>query len=639
MRNIQESLAGIQSLTDYINNQPRIDEGLKDALAKAKAALGNTARKVVTWAKGLVAHIQHWFMVVDEDGHILPCSTPMTMGYAWKNGLIDKKSTFVGMGKVPGAIVGTSEPFANAAKNYPKTLDVWREIASRGIKESRNEIDFIKTLCESNSSDFNEYLNSINEVKLANEDPQAKYNVICDDEMLAKLIKAHALHRNWAKLMIWGAPGIGKTAILNAVVEQIAKEQGGSYNLIVKQLASETADNFFLPKYTDDGRATDVPKTWLPVYRPTGDAKTDAELDEKCGRGLLFLDELSRAPQQVQNVILPLINEGELGGWKLGSGWSIICASNRDEDEIGNGSQTTIGNALSNRFSQVYYEPTCKTWRKWAEQQGFISPLLIQWLDMPESESHSGGKYFYWDPNDKGTSDSPSHIMCTPRSWTNAMEQLAVYHETGKLEGFDIFDLDESIVKMILNKNVPAEAVDAFWSFLKLIRSVGDFDNAVHAVWKNGGRGLKISKDNIINVALPLAQLIICAHKNTLPTKEEFESLATWVVSTGSEQLCSYVLDIFKNVFGVNIPDKASGIDSQDLKIQIFFLHKLYDLDSKKPAKEQVWAHVRIFDQFFQAWGVTPQTMPDYSEGIGILSKKYALAFQAAQVDGRDGLG
>ena len=34
----------------------------------------------------------------------------------------------------------------------------------------------------------------------------------------------HALHRNFAKLMIWGAPGIGKTAILNAVVAQIAKE-------------------------------------------------------------------------------------------------------------------------------------------------------------------------------------------------------------------------------------------------------------------------------------------------------------------------------------------------------------------------------------------------------------------------------
>ena len=219
------------------------------------------------------------------------------------------------------------------------------------------------------------------------------------------------------------------------------------------------------------------------------------------------------------------------------------------------------------------------------------------------------------------------------------MEQLAVYHHTGTLEGFNIFDLDESTVKMILNKNVPAEAVDAFWSFLKLISSVGDFDNAIRAVWKNGGRGLKISKDNIINVALPLAQLIICAHKDTLPTKEEFESLATWVASTGSEQLASYVLDIFKNVFGVNIPDKASGIDSQDLKIQIFFLHKLYEQDAQKPAHKQVWAHVRIFDQFFQAWGVTPQTMPDYSEGISILSKKYALAFQAAQVDGRDGLG
>ena len=56
-----------------------------------------------------------------------------------------------------------------------------------------------------------------------------------------------------------------------------------------------------------------------------------------------FIDELSRATPQVLNVILPLINEGILNGYKLGSGWTIVCASNRREDDEG---QESIGNAL-----------------------------------------------------------------------------------------------------------------------------------------------------------------------------------------------------------------------------------------------------------------------------------------------------
>lgn len=628
MLKIQESLTNVRPIVDYLNDSQTVDEGLKDTLSKVKNVLGNLASRVITWAKGLVAQVQNWFMVVDEDGKILPCSTPLTMGNAWKKGLIDKTSTFVGMGKESGKLVGTSEPFSNAAKNYPDTLSVWRRIASKMTFESRNEEAFIQSLCESNSYETDQMLN---EVRMANQDPQAKYNVICDDAMLAKLIKMHALNKQFSRLMIWGAPGIGKTAILNAVVKEIASEQGKDYSLIVKQLASETPDNFFLPKYTDDGRATDVPKTWMPVYHKTGDAATDAELDAKCGRGLLFIDELSRASQAVQNVLLPLINEGVLNGWYLGSGWSIICASNRMEDEE-SGGQTNIGAALGNRFSQVYYEPTCKTWKKWAEKQGFISPLLTQWLDMPSGESLAGGKFFYWDPNEEGDED-PTHLMCTPRSWTNAMQQLASFHNTGTLEGFNIFDLDEPIVKMILNNNVPAAAVDAFWAFLQTIRRIGNFDDAVNSAWKGNGSGLKIAPKDLVHVALPLSQLIITAHKDKLPTATEFKSLANWLVAANNEQLASYTLDVFKNVFGANVPDSDSSLGLSDLKSYIFFLKKMND---RKP---EIWSHIHAFDEFMKVWGVDLKTMPDYSTGMAIIAKKYGDAFKNASVDGADGLG
>lgn len=623
MRKIQESLTGVQPLSEYLQEQlePMVDEGLKDVLNTVKDKLGKAAKSVVTWAKGIVARLQTWWMVVDEEGKILPCSTPMTMGQAYADGLIDKKSTFIGMGKQSGKLVGTAEPFSNAKNRYPSTREWWKWLSKRAIREGNEE-------------EFKSQFTQIDEVQMANTDPQAKYNVITDNNKLRAVIKRHVTKPKMARLMIWGAPGIGKTAILNTVVAEISAEQGKDYSLIAKTLSNETPENFMLPKYTESGdRAEDVPKTWLPVYRPTGDAKLDAELDEKCGRGMLFIDELSRASQQVLNVILPLINEATFNGWKLGSGWAIICASNRDEDED-RGGQSSIGNALGNRFAQVYYEPTAKTWRAWADKQGFMSPLLTQWLDMPAGETLSGGKFFYWDPNGDETAGSDlTHIMCTPRSWTNAMIDLAEMHETGSLEGFNIFDLPAEDILFTLNKYVPAKAVDDFWAFLQAIQKIGNFDQAVHSAWKDNGNGLKIDPKDLVHVSLPLAQLVITAHKDNLPTQKEFESLANWLVKANNEQLASYVLDVFKNVFAANVADEDTSLGIKDLKQYVFLFKKMCD---RRP---DIWNNIHAFDAFMTGWGITRDTMPDYSTGLAIIAKKYGDAFKTATVDGKDGLG
>ena len=623
MRNIQESFVDVQPLSDYLQSEldNHVDEGLLDAVNKVKDKLGKLAKQVIAWGKGIVAKLQTWWMVTDEAGNILPCSTPMTAGQAYNDGLIDKKSTFVSLGKTSGKLVNRTEAFTGALKLYPSTLEWWRWLSKRAVRESNEEA-------------FKAQFQQIDEVQMANTDPQAKYNVITTNEKLRQVIKKHVTSPRTARLMIWGAPGIGKTAILNAVVSEISAEQGKDYALISKTLSNETPENFMLPKYTESGdRAEDVPKTWLPVWRPTGDAKLDAELDEKCGRGMLFIDELSRATQQVLNVILPLINERTFNGWKLGSGWAIICASNRDEDED-RGGQSSIGNALGNRFAQVYYEPTAKTWRAWADKQGFMSPLLTQWLDMPAGETLAGGKFFYWDPNGDDTAGSDmTHIMCTPRSWTNAMIDLAEMHNTGSLEGFNIFDLDAEDILFTLNKYVPAAAVDAFWAFLQTIRKIGNFDAAVQSAWQNNGAGLKIDPKDLVHVALPLAQLVVTAHKDKLPTQEEFESLANWLVKANNEQLASYVLDVFKNVFAADVADSDASLGLNDLKSYIFFLKKMND---RKP---EIWGNIHAFDAFMNAWKVDRTTMPDYSTGMSIIAKKYGEAFKTASVDGKDGLG
>ena len=614
MKQIQESFSEVKSIVEYINSD-RVDEGLKDILKAVKAKF----KAAFEYLKGVVAKMGVYFCPVNANGEIMPAISPLTAGQAYKEGLIKKDSTFVMMDKAGQKITGLKTNYKDALALYGSgnSISYW----VRALKECEAIKDF---------NTVNE--NAVNEVKLHNSDPQAKYNIIVDDDQLKKRISMAIKNRKLARLLIWGAPGIGKTAILNNVLNEMRTEFP-DFALIVKTLSSDTPDNFTLPTYTEtpDGRrAEDVPKTWMPVYKPSGDPAIDAQLDEACGKGLLFIDELSRATPQVLNVILPLVNEGYFNGYKIGSGWTIVCASNRMDDEAAG--QSELGNALVNRFSQVYYEPTVHTWRKWADKQNFISPLLLQWLSMPESENMSGGKFFYYDPNEEIDDENVTKIMCTPRSWTNAMELLCVYAETATLEGFTIFDIPTDIIAMALNECVPATAVDSFLGFLDVIRKIGNFDDAVYDVWQNGGKRFKLDKKDLNKVTLPLAQLICSAHSDKLPTADEFKNLAEWLVSQNSDQLASYVLDVYKNVFMGMCPDEETR------NMLFVYTSKKAKLAASNPAVMDVYKVAS--KKFCDAWQITDDQIPDYSIGLKLIVAKYRDSFKSAVVgDHVDALG
>lgn len=624
MIDIRESMKSTPSLVDFINEQ-RMDEGLKDILNTLKRKFKQVTEYLFGWVAKVSSKLSYWLPVNDE-GEIQPAITPLTAGQAYADGEINKASTLVYLGgRKAASLTGCKTSPKDAKKLYGSgnTLDYWKQF----VKE--NEENDTLPIVECKNEDVLSWLETVNEVKMHTEDPQAGLNVV-DTPMLKKIVSAHLKNPKLPRLLIMGAPGIGKTAILMSVLDELPG--GNEYNLIVKTLSNETPENFTLPTYVYDGEgqaiaANDVPKTWLPVYKPSGDRDKDQMLDDACGKGLLFIDELSRAQPQVLNVILPLINEGIFNGYKLGSGWQIVCASNRTEDEISG--QAPIGNALANRFNIVYYEPTFKEWEKWAKTQGYISPLLLSWLNMPEHENMSGGKYFYWDPNEANDTDNPSLIMCTPRSWTNAMRTLCCYSETASLEGFSILDIPKQMIAMSLNTSIPREAVDSFLAFLDVIRSVGNFDDAVYAIWQKGGAGFKIDKKILNKVALPLAQLIITAHADKLPTSKEFENMADWLVSTGSDQIASYVLDIMKNVFAGMLPEEQRDA--------IFVLRRKYEQVKSDETKLRLYE--RAFSSFLDKYGLTLDTMEDWSVGLSKLAKKFGAVFTEYKFDGKEAFG
>ena len=673
MKSIQECFSESLSLKDSIK-QNRVDEGLKDALNVIKRKF----KQVFNLALGIFAKIGHYFATVTDDGLVLPVNAPVNLGSAYSSGMVDKSNTLVVLPKDESRASKLNTKLEDAFKLYGKgnSIDYWRRMFNESQQNS------LATINENNcSSDYvrefiKTYSSPINEVKLEAEDPEAKWNRIVDNERLRKEIKLHISSKhNLATLLIWGAPGIGKTAILTNIVNEIKETSDKNFRCIVKTLSNETPDNFFLPKYADGVevigdqdilnlekdlgaekdkggmswvrkllaaagmRATDVPKTWLPVYKQTGVAKVDALLDEKCGTGMLFIDELSRATQQVLNVMLPLINERKIGDYILGSGWHIVCASNRMEDE--EAGQSSLGNALMNRFAHIYYEPTVHTWEQWAMTQGYISPLLLSWLSLGGDEQFAGGKFYYWDPNDSNTDllKNETRLMCTPRAWTNAMRELATFSETGKLEGWTINDIPTNIIGRCLNKYIPATAVESFMGFLSIIKELGhNFDRDIESVWSTGKFPFNINPKKMPLVAIPVAQIIISSHADKMPTGDEFTNLCKALVSAKSDQLAACTLDVFRNVF-------FSFTTDNDIRQMMFVMHlKMKKLEeaikageaanakSKKSeadlkdiaAGERAKAARELWMKHVNKAGYNSvDDMPDYTDGIRILGSEY----------------
>src|SRR5205085_3221785 len=85
------------------------------------------------------------------------------------------------------------------------------------------------------------------------------------------------------------------------------------------------------------------------------------------GEGVLFLDELAQAPPLVQAACLQLTLDRRVGEYELPAGWSVVAASNRQEDRAGAHRLIT---PLLNRFVHLDLEVSLEDWQDWAARAG-----------------------------------------------------------------------------------------------------------------------------------------------------------------------------------------------------------------------------------------------------------------------------
>lgn len=207
-------------------------------------------------------------------------------------------------------------------------------------------------------------------------------------------------------VMLWGPPGIGKSSLIHQIAEEFGRRV---VDLRLAQLEPTDLRGVPMPN-RETGRA----EWFLPSFWPTpAEEDTTREVVDSEGKkqkvpvkagqcvdgpGIVFLDEIEKAPISVKNASLQLVLDRMVGAYKLPDDWAIICAGNREEDGC---FSAPLGNALSNRMIHLDIEPDVDAWAVWARENNVVEDII-------------GFLHFKPELLYKQTQD---HAFPTPRSW------------------------------------------------------------------------------------------------------------------------------------------------------------------------------------------------------------------------------
>ena len=200
-------------------------------------------------------------------------------------------------------------------------------------------------------------------------------------------------------VFIWGAPGIGKSAL----VQQFADRLGlPCVSLLGSQLAPE--DLIGVPQIID-GTSRFCPPRLIARSEPY----------------CLFLDELNACSHEVQKAFYSLIHERRIGEYSLPQGSIVIGAGNRSQDSA---IVKPMSSALLNRMVHVHLRVSHRDWLDWAYEHG-IHPKVLEYIQ---------------NRPDHLWSQPPKHEepFSSPRSWHMLSDALHEYSDAISEENLGI---------------------------------------------------------------------------------------------------------------------------------------------------------------------------------------------------------
>lgn len=198
-------------------------------------------------------------------------------------------------------------------------------------------------------------------------------------------------------IFLIGAPGIGKTAIM----EQIAEELG--VLLVSYSMTHHTRQSALgLPYIADrqyDGQPVKVSEyTMSEIIASVYDAMEATGIRE----GILFLDEINCVSETLTPSILQFLQFKTFGRHRIPDGWIVVTAGNPPEY---NRSVREFDIVTMDRLKKIVVEPDFDAWKEYAYARS-VHPAILSYLEIKKNnfyhmETTAGGKSFVtargWD--------------------------------------------------------------------------------------------------------------------------------------------------------------------------------------------------------------------------------------------------
>lgn len=218
------------------------------------------------------------------------------------------------------------------------------------------------------------------------------------EKMVERLSKAYIslignnVHfKKFPSVMLWGAPGVGKSQGVRQIGEKIEENTGKRVVITdVRLLLFNPVDLRGIPT----SNAEKTLAVWLKPKIFQMDDSDDVV-------NILFLDEISAAPQSVQASAYQITLDRTVGEHALPENCIVIAAGNRVTDRS---VAYNMPKALANRLCHMEIVSDHRSWHNWAVKRG-INKMVLGYIDS--------------NPNMLMSFESGSDELSfpTPRSW------------------------------------------------------------------------------------------------------------------------------------------------------------------------------------------------------------------------------
>lgn len=212
-------------------------------------------------------------------------------------------------------------------------------------------------------------------------------------------------------IFLLGAPGIGKTAI----VSQVANDLG--IGLVSYSMTHHTRQSALgLPSIVR--KVFDGEEFSVSEYTMSEIISAIYEYAETTGHktGILFLDEVNCVSETLYPSMLQFLQFKTFGRHKVPDGWIVVCAGNPPEY---NKSVHDFDVVTLDRLRKIPIEPDLEAWLDYACATG-VHPAITSYLEVRRDDFYS----VHSTPTEKS--------FVTARSWDDLSQIISLYEVQGK---------------------------------------------------------------------------------------------------------------------------------------------------------------------------------------------------------------